>query len=174
MLTSSSQTRWKNLIFLCRFVYNALWRDALTVNWWRLRKGISAANASKYEVHFSEEKTSLYIFALHFFKKIRTLIGKSFNCSSKQFLFLRQSHLCSEINQMMQTLSLEKNPSNWTENQFRCLDCFSLLSSSKTNDIEDRFCSQSSCDKYFPHIKMNHLLKRYIHLSQWICNKIKD
>ena len=65
---------------------------------------------------------------------------------------------------MMQTLSLENNASNWTENQFRCLDCFSLLFTSKANNVEDKFCSQNSCEKYFPHIKMNRLLKRYIHL----------
>ena len=65
---------------------------------------------------------------------------------------------------MMQTLSLENNAANWTENQFRCLDCFSLLFTSKANNVEDKFCSQNSCEKYFPHINMNRLLKRYIHI----------
>ena len=62
---------------------------------------------------------------------------------------------------MMQNLSMINDIPSWTENQIKCLDCFSLLHLSQENDMEKEFCNQRMCNKYFGKMNENHMKKRY-------------
>lgn len=55
---------------------------------------------------------------------------------------------------------MEANHTNWTEIQVSCLDCFSLIFTSKDEKIENEFCDVGNCSRYFGNTGKIELMKR--------------
>ena len=77
------------------------------------------------------------------------------------FLVSKTREIAAVFIVMMQHQIRNNNITSWTENQLRCLDCFSLLSTSKEENIENSLCNPGICDEYLGNVKLSHITKRY-------------